>query len=97
MSLLGGVPPWSWLGLRRAAPLPLDVLARGVARMTLEPRQGGEIYYAGDLRRRSTRGELRDGYPTDQEIDALRGSPAAATIPESDREIPFGWTPGDRP
>lgn len=52
------VPPLSWLGLGRIAPMPVEVLARGIARiamgMPMRP-----LYYAPDLRRLNRRDELR--------------------------------------
>jgi len=61
ITLFGSIPPLNWLGLRRSAPMPVDILARGVVRIALDPRAGKErrIYYAGDLRSRLTRGERR--------------------------------------
>src|SRR5690606_33579409 len=49
MTLLGSLPPISWLGFNRFAPMPVDILARGVARITLDPQRRKTIYYAGDL------------------------------------------------
>jgi uncharacterized protein YbjT (DUF2867 family) len=88
MSLLGGTPPISWLGFGRIAPIPIDVLARGVARIVLDPRPTKTIYYAGDLRRRNTPRELRMLTPW---IEA--NAPPAPTIQLLDDEPPFGWTP----
>jgi uncharacterized protein YbjT (DUF2867 family) len=96
LSLLGRVPPFSLFGLNRIAPMPLDVLVRGVARIALEPRTSDLIAYAPDLRRRSTRGELRYGFPTDSEAEAQRQRSAAAgsaSLIPPDENIPFGWTP----
>jgi uncharacterized protein YbjT (DUF2867 family) len=36
LSWLRILPPFGWLGLNAAAPMPLDIFARGVARVTLE-------------------------------------------------------------
>lgn len=94
LTALRPVPPFRWMGLQRAAPIALDVLARGVARLTLEARQGNLVCYADDLRRRSTRGELRRGFPTEREIDATRTGPPPP-IPIGEDEGPFGWTPYD--
>jgi uncharacterized protein YbjT (DUF2867 family) len=96
LSLLRHIPPFSLFGLNRIAPIPLDVLARGVARIALEPHMGERILYAADLRRRSTRGELRFGFPSESEADVMRQRAAAqgsiSLIPP-DENIPFGWTP----
>jgi len=63
LTLAGSLPPLRWLGLRRSAPMPADILARGVARLALEPRFDKTIYYAGDLRRRLTAAECRTPLP----------------------------------
>lgn len=91
MSALGGIPPISWLGMRRIAPMPSDVLARGVARVALAEKRDKPVYYAADLRRLNTREELRGGHLTlpDQE----GGSIAAHRIQMMDDDTPFGWTP----
>ncbi len=94
MSLLGMLPPFSWLGMRRIAPLPIDVIARGVARITLNPRQTRTLYGAADLRRHNTGRELRRGISQDApslEANLLTAEPIALL----EDEIPFGWTPGD--
>jgi len=92
LSALGGMPPFSWLGLRRVAPLPVDVLARGTARITLNPRPDKMIYYAADLRKRNTPQELRRGVSLDMPNmdDQLRPAPPIALM---DEDTPFGWTP----
>jgi uncharacterized protein YbjT (DUF2867 family) len=59
MTLLGSIPPLSWLYMGRIAPTPLDMIARGIARIALNPPQQTKIYYAGDLRRLNTRDERR--------------------------------------
>jgi uncharacterized protein YbjT (DUF2867 family) len=51
LSILGQVPPFSWTRLGRIAPMRVDILARGVARIALEPQRTKHVYYAGDLRR----------------------------------------------
>ncbi len=59
MTSLGSVPPTSWLIFGRIAPLPIDILARGVARITLDPQATKRIYYRRELRRRVSRDEAR--------------------------------------
>lgn len=91
MTLLGSIPPLSWTVLGRIAPMPVDVLARGVARITLDPRRTKSIYYAPDLRRRNSRQELR----------GLLAIPPAPETPQHslhpfqllDDDTPFGWIP----
>lgn len=53
MTALGSVPPLSWLWFGRIAPMRIDMLARGVARLAMEPERTRTIYYARDLRRRN--------------------------------------------
>ncbi len=89
MSWLRGVPPFAWIGWRRAAPMPIDILARGVARIALDDTPTQTIFYAPDLRRRNTWAERRRG-------SAYITQPTAAPrrpIDRIDDEIPFGWTP----
>jgi uncharacterized protein YbjT (DUF2867 family) len=89
MSLFGRLPPFAWLGFARIAPIPVDVLARAVARIALEPRRDKTIYYAADLRRKNTRDELRLGRISlpDQPVIPQVKSPLL------EDEAPFGWTP----
>lgn len=88
MSVLGAVPPLSWFWFGRVAPLPVDVLARGVARITLEPRQKDAIFYARDLRKRNARREQRSGV-SEREVQIQRPQP----IYPEDENAPFGWLP----
>ncbi len=90
MSLLGAIPPLSWLWFRRVAPMPIDVLARGVARITLESRQQNAIFYAGDLRKRNNSRELRRGI-SGREAQTPRQQPQYP----ADDNAPFGWLPPD--
>jgi uncharacterized protein YbjT (DUF2867 family) len=85
MSLLGGTPPISWFGFGRIAPIPIDVLARGVARIALDPVPNRQVYYASDLRRRNNATELR------RIVRPINTTNTTIPLPEED--IPFGWTP----
>ncbi|MCS6836698.1 MAG: NAD(P)H-binding protein [Anaerolineae bacterium] len=52
MSLIGRLPPLAWLGMSHCAPMPLDVLARAIAHIALQPPpKPVRIYYAPQLRR----------------------------------------------
>jgi len=52
MSFIGRLPPLAWLGLAHSAPMPLDVLARAVAYVALQPApKPVRTYYAPELRR----------------------------------------------
>jgi uncharacterized protein YbjT (DUF2867 family) len=90
MSVLGGAPPVSWLIFGRIAPIPVDVLARGVARIALDPNKTKTIYYARDLRRRNRPLELRRVTPLipPGSVDQL-----SKPIELMNDDEPFGWTP----
>lgn len=92
MSLLGFLPPFSWLGFRRIAPLASDIVARGVARITLDPRTSKKIFYASDLRRRNSSREIRQGVSLTQTDMAQQLRPASA-VQMLEEDAPFGWTP----
>jgi uncharacterized protein YbjT (DUF2867 family) len=89
MSLIGGIPPLSWMALGKIAPIPIDVLARGVARIALDPRPTRNILYAQDLRRRNTPRELRRVTPLLTPDEARQPS----GIPYVGEDTPFGWMP----
>ncbi|MFN8378422.1 MAG: NAD(P)H-binding protein [Anaerolineae bacterium] len=95
ISGLGNFPLTGWLGFRGVAPLPLDVVARGVARITLAPRNEKLVYAVKDLRAHNSGSELRRGYSEDGRPvdDAMK---PASTIQLLDDEVPFGWTPDKR-
>lgn len=95
MSLIGSVPPLSWTLLSRIAPLPIDVLARGVARITLDERATKPIYYARELRRRNTSNELRRAIPLLPANPDTSG-PQVNPFDLIDDDTPFGWTPPSR-
>jgi uncharacterized protein YbjT (DUF2867 family) len=59
MTGLGSIPPLSWTHLGRMAPMPIDMLARGIARIALNPPNQTKTYYAGQLRRLNKRDEVR--------------------------------------
>ncbi len=89
MTFLGSVPPASWLAFGRIAPLPVDILARGVARIALEPQPGKVIYYRRDIRRRVTPAEAIATYGGEDDGEDTEPSP----LDLLDDESPFGWTP----
>ena len=95
ISLLGSMPPLSWLPTGRSAPMPIDVLARGVARIALSPEQERLFYFARDLRRLNTREELRS---RGESIGYFLPQRTQPTIREdlAGEDLPFGWTPGNR-
>lgn len=92
MTLLGNIPPLSWTLLGRIAPMPVDVLARGVARLTLDERATKTIYYARDLRKRNSSMELRRAMPLMPAVTGDDGQQVNA-FDLLDDDTPFGWTP----
>ncbi|MCL4246548.1 MAG: NAD(P)H-binding protein [Anaerolineae bacterium] len=93
MTLLGGTPPFSWLAFSKFAPMPIDVLARGVARLSLDPRPAKSIYYARDLRKRNSQRELRR---VTLLLPEETSNESAGSISILGEEVPFGWTPDKR-
>lgn len=102
MTLLGSVPPLSWTPLGRIAPMPIDILARGVARIALSS-QRKNTYYAGDLRRLNTPDERSNEFTELPPIPVPTLPPKeSADEPDTsrrsvfdfiDEDVPFGWTP----
>ncbi len=101
MTLLGSFPPLSWALMGRIAPMPVDILARGVARIALSETPLKSIYYAPDLRRLNNRDELSSGLldvpvaPAKPTATALEDPSEPTTHPFDfvDEDAPFGWTP----
>lgn len=89
ISALRFVPPLGLLGLHRIAPLPVDILARAVARAALNPRAVKPVLYAPDLRRMNTR-EERLGQAAPVSMDDLPSSL------ESLDDVPIGFIPKQR-
>lgn len=90
INLMRFMPPFAWLGLRRFAPMPVDVLARGTARLALDAHRTKGIYYAPDLRKRNTRAERRRGSAW---LSAPADAPRLRPIDRDDFNTPFGWSP----
>lgn len=101
ISLLGIIPPLSWTSLSRVAPLPVDVLARAVARITLgeppPPPAQKKFYYARDLKRLNTRRELRSPLPNPADAVLMQPQPRVTPYQFMDEEPPFGWSPPETP
>ncbi|MBZ0286432.1 MAG: NAD(P)H-binding protein [Anaerolineae bacterium] len=95
MTLLASVPPTSWLIFGRIGPMPADMLARGVARITLDKKRAKTIYYARDLRARNTPQEAGRAAPAAATEDALRLKPVKP-FDLLNEETPFGWTPPEK-
>jgi len=94
MTVLGSTPVISWFGFGRVGPMPVDMLARGVARITLDTNRTKTIYYAGDLKRRNTAREARRAAPNLPNTSL----PQQPTHPFEllDEDTPFGWSPPDK-
>ena len=95
MTLLGTVPPISWFWFGRVAPMPIDMLARGVARIALEKDRNKSIYYARDLRKRNKRGEVRQSSDTIEYYHPQQAQPVDS-FKLLDEDLPFGWSPTDK-
>jgi uncharacterized protein YbjT (DUF2867 family) len=96
MTFLGSVPPTSWVFFGRVAPLPIDMLARGVARIALAPQAGKTIYYRRDLRKRNTSDEAHWRISPTALDNPLHDS-APNLLDLIDEDTPFGWSPPDQP
>jgi uncharacterized protein YbjT (DUF2867 family) len=94
MTLPGSVPVISWLGFNRISPMPLDMLARGVARIAMNPNRAKKLYYAPDLRRLNKRDE-RKGLLSNMQAQSLEPSDDSSyPFDDIDEDTtPFGWTP----
>lgn len=80
------------LGMRRSAPMPVDMLARGVARIVMNPKREKTLYYAPDLRKLNSREESRSGI-IELPSDAPPQTQPTRLFQQSDDDAPFGWTP----
>jgi uncharacterized protein YbjT (DUF2867 family) len=94
MTALGSIPPFSWVFFGRVAPMPVDMIARGVARITLQPDPKKTLYYAGDLRKRNTASEARQAAPQVATEDMIRHR-EVHPFELMDEDAPFGWVPPD--
>jgi uncharacterized protein YbjT (DUF2867 family) len=93
MSVFGSLPPLSWMGFRGIAPLPIDVIARAVARIALDANAAKPLYKPQDLRRYNSKRELRKGISQDRDFrEQLQVAPM---IEMEDADAPFGWSPTD--
>lgn len=78
-----GLVPLIGQPFARLAPLPVDIAARGIARLALDADDGCRTVFGRDLRRLNARSERRLPAPA----AALGGSSSG------DDEPPFGWLP----
>lgn len=95
MTFLGSFPPPAWLGFGKFAPMPVDMLARGVARVALDPQRAKSIYYAPDLRRLNTRDEAKGTVSMSLAQVERQSNLSERVHPFEllDDETPFGWIP----
>lgn len=96
MTILGSTPILSWFWFGRAAPMPVDMLARGVARITLDKSRTKTIYYASDLRKRNTAREARQAAPV-LPAESLPQQRHVHPFELLDEDTPFGWLPPEKP
>ncbi len=96
LSLLGALPPLSWLYLGRIAPVAIDTLARGVANLALFADEDWHIVYARDLRKRLSRGVPRQAAAS-METYNLQRPDNEGPYDALDEDLPFGWSPSDEP
>ncbi len=95
MTILGSTPVVSWFWFGRVAPMPVDMLARGVARITLDKTRSKTIYYASDLRKRNTAREARRAAPV-LPAESLPQQRRVHPFELLDEDTPFGWLPPDK-
>ena len=93
LTLLGSVPPTSWLIFGRIAPISVDVLARGVAKIALERRRDKTIFYAPDLRRLGKADRHTAIDPISDRSDDTQPRRKFHPIEMLDEDTPFGWFP----
>lgn len=91
MTLFGSIPPLSWTHIGRIAPMPLDIMVRGIARIAKNPPDNTKIYYSGHLRRLNKREELRGDVPAMQTFEAIEDT--KIPFETLDEDTPFGWVP----
>jgi len=96
MTILGSTPILSWFWFGRVAPMPVDMLARGVARITLDKSRNKTIYYASDLRKRNTAREARRAAPV-LPAESLPQQRKVHPFELLDEDTPFGWLPPEKP
>jgi len=94
LTLLASTPPFSWTGLRRTAPMPVDILARGVARIALGLEAYKPLYYAPDLRRFNSRPEI-SGQDQSMQVYNPQEIVQHHAFDLLDEDTPFGWAPPD--
>lgn len=98
MTLLGSIPLIKQLRMKRIAPMPIETLARGVARIALMEGRRKAIYYAPDLRKLVKRDERTAPLIPEAVWGVSDDTPAhrhGVYLPQAslDDDAPFGWIP----
>ncbi|MDZ4670437.1 MAG: SDR family oxidoreductase [Phototrophicales bacterium] len=102
MTLLGSIPLLNQLRMKRIAPMPIEALARGVARVALLEGRRKSIYYAPDLRKLVKKDERRlplfasnDDWnmPSGVSDDTPPTRKGYNPLASLDDDEPFGWIP----
>lgn len=96
LTFAGAIPPLAWLYPGRIAPMSVEILARGVARLAIDETLPAKIHYARDLRRLSRRG-AEASLPAGPEPLSSQASGLDSPFETLDEELPFGWSPTDEP
>ncbi|RMF79080.1 MAG: NAD-dependent epimerase/dehydratase family protein [Chloroflexi bacterium] len=92
VTLFGKIPPLSWLYFGKRAPMPVDVMVRGIARITLEQPPAGTIFYASQLRKY---GKAPSDFAFLEQHPETSGHVHhhAPLLDILDEDTPFGWSP----
>lgn len=99
MTLLGSIPLIKQLRMKRIAPMPIETLARGVARVALLEGRRKPIYYASDLRKLVKRDERATPLISKTSWGVSDDTPPnrhGVYLPQTsldDDNAPFGWIP----
>ena len=88
LSLLSQLPPIRWLPLGRVGAMPIDIFARGVARLALSDTPGKRLAHPRELRRLGS-GQSETAVEWLSETQRITASGAG------EDDLRFGWTPGD--
>lgn len=92
LTVLGQNPLLSRTPIGQVAPMPVDVFARGIARIALNVPARTSLYHAHQLRQLNNRAERRGQAP--DALSALDDTDTPFTA--LDDNTPFGWSPSER-
>ena len=93
-SLFGGIPFFG-RPFERWAPLPVDLMGRGLAQLALTGEQRGQTIYGHQIRQMARRLPVgpRPQRPAPQPGFDLAQPNPVETDPAPEDEVPFGWLP----